>query len=88
MAQIKDARELDDPYRRAEIVDEAMKASENKGERLRRAKAVKAYNKTRAEEMSAEPQGPVEAAKPEAAESPEAVKPTEAAKPQPADAQK
>lgn len=38
--KIKDARELDDPERRKQIVDEAVKVTETNGERLQRQKAV------------------------------------------------
>lgn len=48
--QIKDARELDDPERRKQIVDEAVKTTETKGERLQRQKAVAKYNRERAAE--------------------------------------
>lgn len=48
--QIKDARELDDPERRKQIVDEAVKVTETKGERLRRQRAVVKYNRERAAE--------------------------------------
>ena len=48
--QIKDARELDDPERRKQIVDEAVKTTETKGERLLRQKAVAKYNRERAAE--------------------------------------
>lgn len=51
--QIKDARELDDPARRAAIVDEAEKVSETAGERLQRQKAVAQYNRERAAESVA-----------------------------------
>ena len=53
VAQIKDAREIDDPERRKEIVDEALKTTMTKGERLRLAKAVKAYNAKLAAEHEA-----------------------------------
>lgn len=53
VAQIKDAREIDDPERRREIVDEALKTTETKGERLQRAKTVKAYNEKLAAEHEA-----------------------------------
>ena len=48
--QIKDARELDDPERRKQIVDEAVKTTETKGERLQRQRAVAKYNRERAAE--------------------------------------
>lgn len=48
--QIKDARELDDPERRKQIVDDAVKTTETKGERLQRQKAVAKYNRERAAE--------------------------------------
>lgn len=48
--QIKDARELDDPERRKQIVDEAVKTTETRGERLQRQRAVAKYNRERAAE--------------------------------------
>lgn len=77
--QIKDATELDDPERRAAIVDEAVKSNLGKGEKLRLAKQVLEYNRQRQAEFEAERAARAEAEKSISGQ-PEAAKPVIEAK--------